>query len=396
MKYKVTAVLITAFLIIIPVWGQQTASSSSGQTSFLLSGYGFINFENEDGSPSNFESGFAPIFLWKVNDRIFFEGEAEFELEDGGTNVGLEYAQLFYVFNDYITVGGGKFLSPVNNFVERLHPTWINKLPTMPLGLSSHGGVPLLAGTQIGVQARGGVDAGGGKITYSVYLSNGPTLNVAVEDSLDNHGEGALYKTTDGDEGEDGHGVSANGTLNFSNTNDNNDNKAIGGRISFIPFSQFEIGVGIESATVGSKDTPFSDMKAMTNAVDIALTRDLAFLKGRVDLRGQYIRLKVDNPDAHPLEFDNESNAYYAQFAYQPADVESTFLKNIELVTRFDKLDLPEEAPLNIDIERVSLGLNYWFAPSTVFKIAYESITSIHEDEEETGNMLIGQFSIGF
>ena len=68
------------------------------------------------------------------------------------------------------------------------------------------------------------MDAGGGKITYSVYLSNGPTLNVAVEDSLDNHGEGALYKTTDGDEGEDGHGVSANGTLNFSNTNDNNDN----------------------------------------------------------------------------------------------------------------------------------------------------------------------------
>jgi hypothetical protein len=252
----------------------------------------------------------------------------------------------------------------------------------MPLGLSGHGGVPLLASTQIGFQARGGIDAGSGKFTYTVYVSNGPTLNVAEEE------EG-------GEEGH-GHGVTEIGTLNFSNTSDNNDNKAVGGRISVIPFAQFEVGFGIESATVGAKDTPFSDIKALTNTIDLALTRDLSFLKGRVDIRGQYVWLNIDNPDQHPLEFENKSNAGYAQLAYQPVDAESNFLKNIELVARFDRLDLPAEAPLNIDQERISLGVNYWVTPSTVFKIAYESRTLTHEDEEETENMFISQFSIGF
>ncbi len=383
MKYVVTICLTMVLFLVHPVWGQQsTPDRDSGKTSFMLSGYGFVNFENEDGAPSNFEPGFNPIFLWKLNDRVFFESEVEFELEDGGTAVGLEYAQLFYVLNDYITLGAGKFLSPANIFMERLHPTWINKLPTMPLGLSGHGGVPLLASTQIGFQARGGIDAGSGKFTYTVYVSNGPTLNVAEEE------EG-------GEEGH-GHGVTEIGTLNFSNTSDNNDNKAVGGRISVIPFAQFEVGFGIESATVGAKDTPFSDIKALTNTIDLALTRDLSFLKGRVDIRGQYVWLNIDNPDQHPLEFENKSNAGYAQLAYQPVDAESNFLKNIELVARFDRLDLPAEAPLNIDQERISLGVNYWVTPSTVFKIAYESRTLTHEDEEETENMFIGQFSIGF
>ena len=394
MKRKTIPGLLLLMLILQPLWAQENIPSNvAGRTNFLVSGYGFVNFENEDGSPSNFESGFNPIFLWKLNDRIFFEGEVEFELEDGGTNVGLEYAQMFYVLNDYITVGGGKFMSPTNNFMERLHPTWINKLPTMPLGLSGHGGVPLLASTQIGVQARGGIDAGSGKFTYAVYVSNGPTLNVeTTPDTLAVLGKNAQ----EGEEEGHGHGVSANGTLNFSNTSDNNDNKAVGARISFIPFAQLEVGFGIESAAVGAKDTPFSDVKALTNTVDLALTRDLSFLKGRIDLRGQYVWLNIDNPDTHPLEFENKSTAGYAQLAYRPADVESEFLKNIELVARFDRLDLPEAAPLNIDQERVSLGLNYWVAPSTVFKIAYESKTLTHEDEEETENVLIGQFSIGF
>lgn len=396
MKYKVMIGLMMVLFLTHPVPGQEnTPGNVSGKTNFLLGGYGFVNFENEDGSPSNFEPGFNPIFLWKVNDRVFFEGEVEFELEDGGTAAGLEFAQLFYVLNDYITLGGGKFLSPTNNFMERLHPTWINKLPTMPLGLSGHGGVPLLASTQIGFQARGGIDAGSGKFTYTVYVSNGPTLNVAEEAEGDAHGdETPLGKVTQ----EDGHGdgVTENGTLSFSNTSDNNDNKAIGGRISFIPFPQFEIGYGIESATVGAKNTPFSDVKALTNAVDLSLTRDLGFLKGRIDVRGQYVWLNIDNPNLHPLEFENNSSAGYAQLAYQPVDAESNFLKNIELVARFDRLDLPAEAPLNTDQERISLGLNYWLTPSTVFKVAYESKTLTHEDEEETENMLIGQFSIGF
>ncbi len=365
----------------------ENAQGNANTTQFLLGGYGFVNFENEDGSPSNFESGFNPIFLWKLNDRVFFESEVEFELEDGGTAVALEYAQLFYVLNDYVTFGAGKYLSPINTFVERLHPTWINKLPTMPLGLSGHGGVPLMGGSQIGFQLRGAVNAGSGKVTYNGYVSNGATLNLPEEEVPGEEG---------GEEGGHGHGVGTAGTLNFNNTSDNNDNKAFGGRVAIIPFPQFEIGYGIESAKVGDQDSPYSDVKALTNVVDLGFTRDFGFLKGRIDIRGQYVWLNVDNPDVHPLEFENNSNAGYGQIAFQPYNLENPFLKNVEFVARFDRLDLPAGAPLNIDQERVSLGLNYWLAPSTVFKIAYENKTLMHEDEDETENVVIAQFSIGF
>jgi hypothetical protein len=393
MKRKTLPGLLLLMFFLQPLWGQENIPSNiAGRTNFLIGGYGFMNFESEEGTPSNFESGFNPIFLWKLNDKVFFEGEVEFELEDGSTAVGLEYAQMFYVLNDYVTIGGGKFMSPINNFMERLHPTWINKLPNMPLGLSGHGGVPLMASTQIGMQARGGIDAGSGVITYAVYVSNGPTLNVeATPDTL-----AALGKVAqEGEEEGHGHGVAENGTLNYNNTSDNNDNKAVGARISFLPFPQVEIGFGIESATVGAKDSPYSNVKALTNAVDFSLTRELGFISGRIDIRGQYVWLDIDNPEVHPLEFENKSNAGYGQIAYQPTGVENEFLRNLELVARYDRLDLPENAPLNVDQKRIAIGLNYWVTPSTVFKAAYERTKLIHE-EEETENMFIGQFSIGF
>ncbi|RMF60225.1 MAG: hypothetical protein D6748_04595, partial [Calditrichaeota bacterium] len=185
-------------------------------------------------------------------------------------------------------------------------------------------------------------------------------------------------------------------TLNFNNTSDNNDNKAIGGRLAFFLLPQLEIGVGLETATVGSNETPYSNVKALNNTVDVAFTHDVNALKGKVDLRGQYVRLEVDNPDIHPLEFENVSSAVYAQLAFQPSKVENSFFKNLEIVGRFDQLDLPAEAPLNVDQDRISVGLNYWFAPSAVFKVAFESIKSKHEDEEETETKIISQFSIGF
>ena len=129
-------------------------------------------------------------------------------MEDGSTTVALEYADVSYLLNDYITLGAGKFLSPFGIFRERLHPKWINKLPNQPLGYAS-GASRLAPSTQIGAQVRGGIPLiGDSKMGYTLYASNGPILQTAANNA---------------------------GQISFKNTDDNSGNKAFGGRIGFLP-----------------------------------------------------------------------------------------------------------------------------------------------------------------
>src|SRR5262249_8024512 len=111
----------------------QVEETRPGTTKFLLTGYAFGGFEKREGQSSTFTAGLAPIFLWQLSDKLFFEGEVTLELKDTEMEVGLEYAQLTYLLNNYMTVGAGKFLTPFDQFPERLHPPWINKLPDFPL-----------------------------------------------------------------------------------------------------------------------------------------------------------------------------------------------------------------------------------------------------------------------
>ncbi|RMI03514.1 MAG: hypothetical protein D6681_09805 [Calditrichaeota bacterium] len=391
-------IFIMALLLMQAILAQEptTPTATNREGGFLLAGYGFTNFEKAEHELSNFSASFNPIMLWRPADRLLFESEVEFEVEEGTTEIGLEFAQIFYVLNDYITLGAGKFLSPNNNFMERLHPAWINKLPDMLFGVSGHGGVQLLASTQLGVQARGGIPLGASKLSYAIYVANGPTLNVE-EDHGGATGEESVSSEGD-EEGEGhGHGVGVPGTLNFSNSEDNNADKAIGGRIAFYPVPQLEIGYGFETAKVGSEGTHFADVRSTNHVVDFTYVTDVTPLKGRIDLRGQFIWLNVDNPNEEPLVFENKSTAGYGQIAYQPYLLESGFLKNVELVFRYDRLDLPEEALLNTDMKRVSFGLNYWLSASSAFKFAYERVTETgNEGEEETEGKFIGQFTLGF
>lgn len=367
---------------------ESETSAFGPRSTFMVTGYGFVNAVSPEDHISSFAAGFNPIFLWKAQHRLFFEAEVEFELEEGTTNVGLEYGQVWWFASNYMIFGGGKFLSPTNNFVERLHPTWINKLPTMPLGVSGHGGgVPLIASTQIGVQARGGVPAGPIKLTYAVYVANGPRLNTEEEGIVD---------STAVVEGGHEHEAMSPGTLNFSNTSDNNSDKAIGGHVAILPTPNLEIGYGFETAQVGDDDSEFEDVRSLSHSVDLTYINDTDVIKGRVDVRGQFVWLDVDNPNIDPLEYDNQSSAWYAQIAYQPARIANAIVSRIELVFRYDQIDLPEDAELNEDSSRITGGVNYWFTSSGVFKFAFERMTTEHEDGDLKENTVIGQMALGF
>ncbi len=328
------------------------AQLPSGRTNFLITGFAFAEFENISGEDSTFGSSFSPIFLWKQGENLMFEAELEVEAGPAGTEVDLGYAQMLWAANDYMTIGVGKFLNPASYFGERIHPAWINKLPNAPFPFAH--GTALMAGSQTGLQVRGGIPIplGNGKsrMNYAFYASNGPALTVG---------------------GEAGHDEPVGG-LEFNNNRDQNNNKAVGGRVGFLPVAGLEVGYGFESARVDPTGlTPaISGINAFTHVVDASYVKTSDLLKGTIDVRSQFVWLGIDNPGVDPLNFTNDSEGGYAQLAYRPLKLENEFIQNLEFVSRFDWISLPVG---RADMDRWTWGMNYWLNPSTVLKASYET-----------------------
>lgn len=319
----------------------------SGKRGFLLTGYTFGGFEAADGEDSTFSAGFSPIFLWKLSDDLFVEGELEVELEGDEAEFGLEFAQMSYVINDNLTFGMGKFLNPANPFAERLHPAWINKLPDKPLAFSEY---RMQASALLGAQLHGVSEIGSQKLTYAVYVSNGPSV---VDDD-----------------------PSGFGTLEFSNYEDLNDNKAVGGRLACFLLPELEVGYSAEFSQVTPTGSDAADADALIQSVDLNYVTDVAM--GTLDVRGQWVLSSVDDVTYDPsgaqgfgpATLDNDRNGGYVQVAYRPSEFESAFLRDVEGVVRYDTVDLPAGAPEGGDRSRVTFGMNYWLSPSSVFKLA--------------------------
>ena len=245
-----------------------------GTTKFLLAGWADGMFEARNGQVSTFSASFDPIFLWELTPKILFDSRLEIDPSGGGTNVNLVNAQISYLLNDYMALGAGEFFSPSNVFVERFEPQWINKLPDRPLAIY-HGILPNIS---VGFQARGGFPIGSTRVDYAFYVSNGPVLNTFDARSA--------------------------GTLDFNSYTDNNDNKAVGGRVGFLPIPGVEVGYGFETSKPGFQGTTFSGVQALVQSVDLEVTRDSYLLKGRINLFAQYAWSKVDqavyDPDGIP------------------------------------------------------------------------------------------------
>ena len=321
-----------------------------GTTKFHIAGFGTGTFEARNGSVSNFSATFNPIFLWELTPKLLFESRLEIEPSGSGTNLELEYAELTYLLNDYMTLGAGEFLTPSNVFVERFEALWIDKLPDRPLAVYDG----ILPERSFGLQVRGGIPLGPTRANYAVYVSNGPNLNAFNR--------------------------SRAGTLEFNNFSDNNDDKAFGGRIGFLPFPGVEVGYGFETARPGTQGSSFADVHSFLQSVDLNVTRDSDLLKGRIDLHAQYAWSHVDeavyDPNGAfgfgPLSFASERDGGYAQIAYRPTKLGGDFVRNLELVFRWDHLS---RAPSGLGVSqegRWTLGLDYWLSPGTVVKAAYE------------------------
>jgi hypothetical protein len=340
-----------------------------GTTKFLLAGYGTAGFTARSGEDPFFDAAFNAIFLWKLTDRLFFEGELELEFENEETTINLEIAQAAYLLNDYMTIGVGRFLNPMDYFVERQHMNWVNKFPDKPLAVYDG----LLPESELGAQLRGVIPIGPTKLEYVGFVANAPGLITAPDD------------------------FSELGTLDFDNDANTGGHVAVGGHLGFIPIPQLEIGYGIQGSKVGPRDHAVQNI---LQSVDFNYVSDLTLLKGLINFRAQWVWSHVGNfvydPNVEqgfgPFEFNNNRNGGYVQLAYRPTGF-GNIIKNFEPVVRYDRFN-QLHTPVGFDEERWSFGLDYWVTPSAVIKVAYELDNKNGGARDQNAFML--QTAVGF
>jgi hypothetical protein len=133
-----------------------------------------------DGGETHIHPLITPVLLVPLGHRWLFETRATFESDlaqaqgvsgfHGVVQKEVEYAQLDFIANQYMTVTVGRFLTPFGIFNERLYPVWIRNLASDPLILPIGIG-PSNAST--GAMLRGGFKANSQvDLNYAVYYSS--------------------------------------------------------------------------------------------------------------------------------------------------------------------------------------------------------------------------------
>lgn len=187
----ISAALIVIFALIVGASAQtqqeiQNPGWNRTDAVPILTGYAGFTANFNPGSKS-LEPTATPIILVPFGEKWLVEAEGEFEnefeYEDGEWmktyGKELEYLQLDFLANRYVTVVGGRFLTPFGIYNERLHPGWIKNLqqPPMIVGIGS--------GSSNGGQLRGGIElARGVNLTYSGYFSAASTVRALGADRV--------------------------------------------------------------------------------------------------------------------------------------------------------------------------------------------------------------------
>lgn len=359
------------------------AAQESPLADFVLTGYGTASY---DAGLDDFESGFtasvSPVLLYRMGDDLLFESELEFEVEGAGTNLVLEYAQVDYLGFERFQVSVGKFLLPFGVFGERLHPSWINKLPTMPLLYGhAHGGqasgalLPVLS--DIGLMGRYNLPLGGLNLDLSLFVTQGPMMveEGGLEPDDHSHARTAGVAAAPGHEAEADPLPTAFAIPEVAfgvSFPDNNKNKMLGLRAGLVSGPGFEVYV-----------SGFHAMYDPDDYLDLTgLSASLEYRRGSGELRAEGAVLRQEFDDGGVFR-SVSTPGYYVQYAYR--------LGKLEPVVRWSQLLAGEvdEVTANPERNELSLGLEYWVGPSVPIKLAY----ALNSDAEDR---LILQWAFGF
>ena len=172
-------ILLFLFLISLTPWAP--AQDKSDKPIPILTG-NIGTFSFVTGGDNLIDTQINPVLLVPLGDRWLIESRAEFEGEfqrspGGGPYRGpvdkhVDYAQVDYIANPYLTVTAGRFLTPFGIFNERLYPVWIRFLQPDPLIL------PIRTAPSDGAMFRGGFPVNAqANMNYTLYVS---TTSIAL------------------------------------------------------------------------------------------------------------------------------------------------------------------------------------------------------------------------
>ncbi|HET6992697.1 MAG TPA: hypothetical protein VFJ43_15290 [Bacteroidia bacterium] len=396
---------------------QRALSAVPGRTKMTISGVVWGGFQTNLNSTDKLmprttfnDFGFSPMFLIKFSDKFFVESELEIKNAGDAENAAafdLEYAKMSWIPNKYITIGMGKMLSPFGAYGEKWEPNHVDRFANAPLRPDDAflpDDTHLFWGSVLGFDARGHIPMRNSKLTWAVYIDNGPTLHTEPE---------------------------MGGVTQAENYNDMNNNKEVGGRFGFLPFasSSLEIGLSGKYAKVGGLEDSvyvingeYKDYKNVAStayAVDFSYVKPISSIKSIIGLRGQFTSVTVDKAyyavpagftpaaanyapgDSTLYTFDNTMNSYFVQLSFRPAMLENAILKNFEVLVRYNSLTPPKDAAWGIKdkngnggtITRLDIGLDYWLTWRIGLRMAYE--TTAMPDGTKT-DMFIARLAAGF
>jgi hypothetical protein len=300
---------------------------SPAQSNVHLAGYGAAGYIDRRSQNSTFRMfTFSPIFHYQYKDLMLLEAEVEMGYTpEGETETNLEYAALDLLVTDSLAVIVGQVLSPIGQFRQNFHPSWINKLPSKPLGFDDGGAAPL---TATGVELRGGVNFGTGwSGNYVLFAGNGPRL---VDE--------------DGELGVETEGLS----------NDDNQNKEVGARVGILPMRNLEIGISGAFAKANLPGEANRDYRVF----DV----DFSYQPGIVDVRGEYVRTRIGALATSAFPTEHTWTAWYVQASHLFAPT------GWEPVVRYGRFDLPDGS----SEKQTAVGVDYVFSPNVLAKAAYQ------------------------
>lgn len=163
-------------------------------------GMGFITpFQ---GGQAHLDPLVSPVLLVPFGDHWLIESRDTFESDlstppggngfHGVVEKEVDYLQLDYIANPYLTVTVGRFLTPFGIYNERLYPIWIRDLQSDPLILPLATGP---SGAATGAMARGGFKISPAvNLNYAAYVSVLSTVT-PVDSDREIGGRGGFFFT---------------------------------------------------------------------------------------------------------------------------------------------------------------------------------------------------------
>ena len=309
-----------------------------------ISGQFMFEYLQPQQGQGNFTSAdFSPYFHLVLDQDWLLA--ANVDISNLGVAVG--EAQFNWFANDWLTVVGGRYLTPIGFFNERLNHEWINRLPDPPLMF-------------LQVSPQSSTD--GLEIRGSRYLFDSP---VKMEYSL--YG---------------GNGFQAAGTT----INNLADLEAISGvdEVNTVAIGS-RVGLWVPECGLTGGVSWFHSFNYIPGFHDdISLWQlDFGYRKGNWDVRFEYSQMYQEAADV--LGNNIQRNGLYAQVAYRPYDADSRVLRNVEVTYRYSQARFRGIDPLAIDpttfagpidvpVDRNqhTIGVTYYFRPAVAAKFAYE------------------------